>query len=149
MLLGEIFKNINKKYKKIKFNNIKFNSKDCKLNDIFFALKGNNSDGKKYINDAIKNGAKIIVSSLKLNKSKKNILFIYNKNPRKLLSLISSRIYNLKPNNIIAVTGTNGKTSVANFYRQILDLNHKKVASIGTLEGLIKEFKFKLKLIQH
>ena len=134
MLLGEIFKNINKKYKKIKFNNIKFNSKDCKLNDIFFALKGNYSDGKKYINDAIKNGAKIIVSSLKLNKSeKKNILFIYNKNPRKLLSLISSRIYNLKPNNIIAVTGTNGKTSVANFYRQILDLNHKKVASIGTL----------------
>ena len=76
MLLGEIFKNINKKYKKIKFNNIKFNSKDCKLNDIFFALKGNYSDGKKYINDAIKNGAKIIVSSLKLNKSEKKY-FIY------------------------------------------------------------------------
>ena len=64
MLLGEVFKDINKKYKKIKFNNIKFNSKDCKLNDIFFAIKGNNLDGKKYINDAIKNGAKIIVSSL-------------------------------------------------------------------------------------
>ena len=141
MLLGEIFKNINKKYKKIKFNNIKFNSKDCKFNDIFFALKGNNSDGKKYINDAVKNGAKIIVSSLKLNKSKKkNVLFIYNKNPRKLLSLISSRIYNLKPKNIIAVTGTNGKTSVANFYQQILNLNHKKVASIGTLGISSKKF---------
>ncbi len=134
MLLGEIFKNINKKYKKIKFNNIKFNSKDCKLNDIFFALKGNNLDGRKYINEAIRNGAKIIVSNLKLNKSKqKNILFIHNKNPRRLLSFISSRIFKFKPNNIIAVTGTNGKTSVANFYQQILNLNHKKVASIGTL----------------
>ena len=42
----------------------------------FLPLKGNYSDGKKYINDAIKNGAKIIVSSLKLNKSKKRY-FIY------------------------------------------------------------------------
>ena len=39
MLLGEIFKNINKKYKKIKFKDIKFNSKDCKSNDIFLPLK--------------------------------------------------------------------------------------------------------------
>ncbi len=141
MLLGEVFKNINKKYKKIKFRGIKFNSKDCKLNDIFFALKGNNSDGRKYIHDAIKNGAKIIVSNLKLNKSKKkNVLFIHNKNPRKLLSVISSKIYNFKPKNIIAVTGTNGKTSVANFYQQILNLNHKKVASIGTLGVSSKNF---------
>ena len=77
MLLGEVFKNINKKYKKIKFNDIKFNSKDCKSNDIFFAIKGNNLDGKKYINDAIKNGAKIIVSDLKLNKSKKKIFYLF------------------------------------------------------------------------
>ena len=76
MLLGEVFKNINKKYKKIKFKDIKFNSKDCNFNDIF-ALKGNNSDGKKYINDAIKNGAKIIVSNLKLNKSKKKIFYLF------------------------------------------------------------------------
>ena len=36
MLLGKVFKNINKKYKNIKFKNIKFNSKECKPNDIFF-----------------------------------------------------------------------------------------------------------------
>ena len=144
MLLGEIFKNINKKYKKIKFKDIKFNSKDCKSNDIFFAIKGSNEDGKKYINDAIKNGAKVIVSSLKINKSKKkNILFIHNKNPRKLLSVISSRIYKSKPNNIIAVTGTNGKTSVANFYKQILNLNNVKVASIGTLGVSSRNFNLK------
>ena len=46
MQLGEVFKNINKNYKKIQFRNVRFNSKDCKLNDIFFAIKGNNSKGK-------------------------------------------------------------------------------------------------------
>ena len=49
----------------------------------------------------------------------------------------------IKPKNIIAVTGTNGKTSIANFYQQILSLNNKKVASIGTLGVLSKKFKLK------
>ena len=90
MLLGKVFKNINKKYKNIQFKDIRFNSKDCKPNDIFFAIHGNNVNGKNYINDAINNGAKIIVSSVKiqgLNKNKK-VLFIHSKNPRKLLSEI-------------------------------------------------------------
>ena len=105
----------------------------------------NNSDGTKYINDAIKNGAKIIVSGLKIQKSKiKKIVFIHSKNPRKMLSDIASRLYRLKPNNIIAVTGTNGKTSIANFYQQILSLNNRKVASIGTL-GVVKKIELKNK----
>ena len=41
------------------------------------------------------------------------------------------------------MTGTNGKTSIANFYQQILDLNNKKVASIGTLGVLSKKFNLK------
>ena len=53
MLLGKVFKNINHKYKSIKFNNIRFNSKDCKSNDIFFAINGNHSNGNNIINDAI------------------------------------------------------------------------------------------------
>ena len=42
-------------------------------------------------------------------------------------------IYKNKPSNLIAVTGTNGKSSIADFYYQILELNKRKVASIGTL----------------
>ncbi len=144
MLLGKVLTNLKKKYKQIKFNNIRFNSKDCKLNDIFFAINGNYTKGNSYINDAINNGAKIIVSNLKFEGFNKNkILFIYNNNPRKLLSIVSSKYYKLKPKNIIAVTGTNGKTSVANFYNQILSLNNKKVASIGTLGVNSKKFKLK------
>ena len=42
MLLGKILKDIDKKYKSIQFKNIKFNSNDCKSNDIFFAINGTN-----------------------------------------------------------------------------------------------------------
>ena len=144
MLLGKVFKNINQKYKSIKFKNIRFNSKECKSNDIFFAISGNKLNGNDYINNAINNGAKIIVSNLRFKGFNKNkILFIHNKNPRKLLSEVASRFYKSKPKNIIAVTGTNGKTSIANFYYQILTLNNKKVAAIGTLGVLSRIFNLK------
>ena len=110
----------------------------------FFSISGNNLNGNNYINNAIVNGAKIIVSNLKFEGFNKNkILFIHSKNPRKLLAEVSSRYYNTKPKNIIAVTGTNGKTSIANFYYQILNLNKKNVAAIGTLGVVSKKFNFK------
>ena len=144
MLLGKILKQIKKNYKSIKFNNIRFNSKDCKSNDIFFAINGSNKNGNDYINDAISNGAKIIVSNLTFEGFNKNkVLFIRTKNPRLLLAEAASNFYSSKPKNIIAVTGTNGKTSISNFYYQILSLNKKKVACIGTLG--IKSKKFQLK----
>ena len=144
MLLGKVFKNINQKYKSIKFKEIRFNSKECKSNDIFFAISGNNSNGNDYINDAIKNGAKIIVSNLKFEGFTKNkILFIHCKDLRKLLAEVASNFYLKKPKNIIAVTGTNGKTSIANFYYQILTLNNKRAAAIGTLGILSKKLNLK------
>jgi murE/murF fusion protein len=68
-------------------------------------------------------------------------LFIQSNSIRKLLAEISFKINNKIPNNIIAVTGTNGKSSIADFYYQILELNNKKVASIGTLGIKSKKFK--------
>ena len=54
-------------------------------------------------------------------------------NDKKKFGKICSKFFNSKPRNIIAVTGTNGKTSVADFFYQILKLNNIHVASIGTL----------------
>ncbi len=144
MLLGRVFKKINKKYKTIKFKNIRFNSNDCRPNDIFFAINGTNSNGNSYIKKAIINGAKVIVSNLNFKGFDKNkILYLKSNNPRKLLSKVASNYYNKKPKNIIAVTGTNGKTSIANFYYQILTLNNKNVATIGTLGVYSKNLNFK------
>ena len=133
MKIKKIFKNLDKKYQSIYFKNIQFNSKKCKRGDIFFAIQGVNQNGNNYIKDAIKRGAKTIVSKYKYQGFKNGILFLNSGNPRKLLSECASKIYSKRPNNLIAVTGTNGKSSIANFFFQILKLNNIKVASIGTL----------------
>ena len=141
MFLGNYFQNIQSTYKKFFFSGISFDSNEIKKNNIFFAIKGNKVDGNNFISSAISNGAKIVVTEKKINGLKNGILFIHSNNIRKLLAEISFKINNKIPNNIIAVTGTNGKSSIADFYYQILDLNNKKVASIGTLGIKSKKYK--------
>ena len=133
MLIGHFLKNIKTEYKKHYFSGFSFDSSECKKNYIFFAIKGNIIDGNKFINDAIKNGASIIISTLGFEGIKNNILFLKIKNVRKLLSEFAYKINKKRPKNLIAVTGTNGKSSIADFYFQILKLNKRKVAAIGTL----------------
>ena len=133
MIIGNFIKQIELKYKNHYFSGVCFNSEKCKKDNIFFAIKGTKINGNKFINNAIQNGAKTIISNLKFEGIKNNILFIRSENVRKLLSEIAYSVFKNKPKNLIAVTGTNGKSSVADFYYQILKLNKKRVASIGTL----------------
>ena len=133
MYLRDLIPSINKKFKKIFFSDVAFDSNKVKKNSIFFAIKGNKFDGNNFIHKAIENGAKIIISEKKILKKKEGVLFFHTKNVRKLLSEFSFRTLKDKPKKIIAVTGTNGKSSIADFYYQIMHLNYKKVASIGTL----------------
>ena len=133
MLVGKFIKNINSKFKGHFFSGLSFNSLNLKKNNIFFAIKGTKINGNKFIKDAIKKGAGTIVSNLNFKGLKNRVLYIKSNNPRKLLSEVASKFYQNKPKNLIAVTGTNGKSSIADFYFQILNLNSKKVASIGTL----------------
>ena len=132
MLLKDYIPGIKKKNSQFFFSGITFDSTKVKKNDIFFAIKGNNFDGNKFIPIVEKKGCRIIVSEQKIKKKIKGIQ-IHTKNVRKLLAEVSSKIYKNRPKNLIAVTGTNGKSSVCDFYRQILKLNNIKVASIGTL----------------
>jgi MurE/MurF fusion protein len=133
MLIGKYLSNIKDKYKRHFFSGLSFNSLNSKENDIFFAIKGNNVDGKKFVKDAIKKKVKVIISSSKFQGIKDSILYLNSSNVRKTLSEIAFKFYNKKPKNLIAVTGTNGKSSIAEFFFQILRLNKKRVASIGTL----------------
>ena len=64
MLIGKFIKNINSKFKGHFFSGLSFNSLNLKKNNIFFAIKGTAIDGNKYIKDAIKKGAKKVVSNL-------------------------------------------------------------------------------------
>ena len=71
MYIRKFFKKIPKKYYLHKIKNLSLDSKTCRGNDIFFAIKGIKKNGNKFINDAIKNGAKTVVSDLNLQGKKK------------------------------------------------------------------------------
>ncbi len=133
MLLKNLIKDISKNKKNIVISGISTNSNEIKKNYIFFAIKGNKLNGEKFIKDAIYKGASVIICSKSCKIKDKNTLIIKTNKIRNLLSEISSRFYKLKPKNIIAVTGTNGKTSVSDIFYQILRINNIPAASIGTL----------------
>jgi len=145
MELGRLFKSVSKNYKKISVKGICFDSRKTKKNDIFFAIEGSKKSGAKFINEAISKGSSAIVTDTKKIRNSK-IPIIKVKNVRKSLAAICSIFYKKKPKTIIAVTGTNGKSSVAHFFYQILTLNKFSAASIGTLGILSKKFTKKTKL---
>ena len=142
MLLKKIIKNISEK-KNLRITGLSTNSQEVKRGNIFFAIKGSKNDGEKFIKEAIIKGAAVIVCSNNCKYSDKEVLFLKKNNVRSFLSEVSSKYYRHKPKNIIAITGTNGKTSVADLFYQILSLNNSSVASIGTF-GV----KFKNKIIK-
>ena len=146
MLLGHLLKSVSKKYQKIHVSGICFDSRKVKKNHIFFAIKGNQTSGAKFINEAIlKKASAIIIHKKGKYKNLKTPLILVD-DVRKSLSEACSNFYKEKPTNIIAVTGTNGKSSVANFFYQILKLNKVPVASIGTLGVFAQNYKKKNKL---
>ena len=122
---------LSKKIKFLKYKNRNFsiNSKNVKKNDIFFAMEGSKQSGNLYSSEALSKGAYKVVTS----KNTKNKNYLIVKNVNKFLAEACSAKYKEKPKNIIAVTGTNGKSSVANFYFQILKNLKINSAAIGTL----------------
>jgi len=140
MLLGNLVKSTGKDYRYIPVKGISFDSRKVKKSDIFFAINGNKTSGNKFVKEAILRGASAIVSSKKIRIKNKKIPFVLVKDVRKSLSEACSNFYKKKPTNIIAVTGTNGKSSVADFFFQILSINKKFAASIGTLGIISKKY---------
>ena len=133
MLLKNLIKNTPENKKRLIIHGLTTNSKKVKKGYIFFAIKGYKLNGEKFIHEAVRNGAAVVVCSKKCKYINKKILIKKTSDIRNFLSYTCSKYFKLKPKNIIAVTGTNGKTSVADLFYQILDLNNIPVASIGTL----------------
>ncbi len=133
MLLKNLIKNTPENKKRLIIHGLTTNSKKVKKGYIFFAIKGYKLNGEKFIDEAVRNGAAVVVCSKKCKYINKKILIKKTSDIRNFLSYTCSKYFKLKPKNIIAVTGTNGKTSVADLFYQILDLNNIPVASIGTL----------------
>ena len=116
-------KNINVRY-------ITANSKLVISNSIYVADFKKNIK-REFINEAIKNGAVVILTNKKI-KSLKTPQFIVN-NLKLSVNLILNSLKSFPPNNIIGITGTNGKTSVVWLVSSMLKFSGLHVKSLGTL----------------
>jgi len=131
--------------KGLEITGISDQSCDIKPGNIFFAVNGNKSHGANYILEAIENGAKLAISDEKgieiIKNINKDFFTLQVEDVRKSLSICASNWFENQPRNIIAVTGTNGKTSISNFVLQMWENMSLKAVSIGTLgvQGYIEK----------
>lgn len=120
-------------------NNIKgltSDTREVRKGYLFAALKGTRFDGHEFIDQAITNGATYILASKDTKAD--GAYVIESNNPRFDFAKLCAGFYQNQPEHIAAITGTNGKTSTADFIRQIFDYCELKSASLGTL-GLVSK----------
>ena len=117
------------------YRGIAADSRDVRPGFLFVALPGTKTDGARFISDAVGRGAVAVLGAPEAAElaSAHGVAFVSDANPRKRLALIAAEYFAEQPQEIAAVTGTNGKTSVASFLRQIWTQLGYKAASLGTL----------------
>lgn len=105
---------------------------------LFAALPGMRDDGRDFIDEAVAKGAVAVLAprGTALRDYGHPVALVEDDNPRRRLAILAAHFYHAQPELVAAVTGTNGKTSVADFTRQIWQHAGLKAASLGTL-GLI------------
>lgn len=119
----------------LKCKSISTDTRKISKNDMFFALKGDNFNGNKFAIQAIEKGAKyIIIDEAQYNVSNQTILV---KNALETLQALATyhRMYLNIP--IIALTGSNGKTTTKELINAVLSKKYKTTATIGNLNNHI------------
>lgn len=114
-----------------------FNSQDVSAGDVFLAIPplDRSVNGVSYISQAVNQNASIIIKEFgaPLPEDLKGAKVVEIADMRHLKALIAKRIYKGQPKVIVGITGTNGKTSVAEFMRQMWEKLGYKAATLGTL----------------
>jgi UDP-N-acetylmuramoyl-L-alanyl-D-glutamate--2,6-diaminopimelate ligase len=117
------------------FTGLAADSREVKPGYLFAALTGVRGDGADYIKDAVGRGAVAVLGRPELGAQAKElgVRFIAEENPRLALARRAAAFFGTQPKTVAAITGTNGKTSVSVFLRQISSTLGKEAASLGTI----------------
>jgi UDP-N-acetylmuramoyl-L-alanyl-D-glutamate--2,6-diaminopimelate ligase len=109
-------------------------SRKTKAGDLFAALTGSLTDGRAYVDQAVTAGASAILAEANLPYPGVPVIVVPN--ARAALSKAAARFYPRQPETMIAITGTNGKSSTVDFLRQIWTHAGRAAASVGTLGAI-------------
>ena len=105
---------------------------------LFAAFSGTRTHGKRFVDDAVARGAVVVLTDdpgnlTVLSRQRPPVTILGDPNPRRRFARMASRFYRPQPHTVVAITGTNGKTSVSVFTRQIWQHLGHKAASLGTI----------------
>ncbi|MFW2828623.1 UDP-N-acetylmuramoyl-L-alanyl-D-glutamate--2,6-diaminopimelate ligase [Sphingomonas sp. ID0503] len=98
---------------------------------VFGAFKGARFDGESFIADAVKAGAVAVVTRPEATVA--GALHVADSEPRRAFARLAAKFFAPFPSQVVAVTGTNGKTSTVELTRQLWRMAGHNAASIGTL----------------
>ncbi len=126
------------------FREIAYDSRKVTASCAFFCLPGEKTDGNKFIADALKLGARVILTESSVDTvaeksadgfASESATFIQVKNARLALAQVAAFLYGHPSDKLqlIGVTGTNGKTTTTHLVEHIFAENGKKIGLIGTL----------------
>lgn len=108
-------------------------SRAVKPGFLFAAFPGSDLDGAAFIPDALSRGAAAVLSPPRDDLPSLDVPMILDREPRRCFARMAARFHGAQPATIAAVTGTNGKSSVVDFLRQIWLAMGEHAASLGTL----------------
>ncbi|MCX8503047.1 MAG: UDP-N-acetylmuramoyl-L-alanyl-D-glutamate--2,6-diaminopimelate ligase [Beijerinckiaceae bacterium] len=138
MKLGQVLPFVDARYADCEITGLSADSRMVQEGFAFFALAGVKQNGSAFIEAAIRAGAKAIIHEGEaLTMLAPSVADIQVANARHALAIAAARFYPKQPETLVAVTGTAGKTSVADFTRQIFAYCKHNAASLGTI-GVVR-----------
>jgi UDP-N-acetylmuramoyl-L-alanyl-D-glutamate--2,6-diaminopimelate ligase len=134
MILRDLFPQLTGADGDVPITGLTADSRQVRPGFVFAAMQGVVTDGRKFISGAIEAGA-VAVLGEDLPPIE-GVVSVGVENARLALAQASARFYSQQPQTIVAVTGTNGKSSTVDFLRQIWDQANLSAASMGTLGAI-------------
>lgn len=114
---------------------LEVDSRAVQMGGVFVCIEGFTVDGHQYVEQAVNNGAKVIVASKEIDVNTNEVAVVYVKNTARAIALLAPKYFNYpsKKMKMIGVTGTNGKTSVSGMIHSILQKAGETSAVSGTI----------------
>lgn len=130
---------------------ITYDSRRTAKNSLFVCITGFKTDGHRFIQSAIDNGASALVierdiEGIKEYVEKHGISIIRVNDSREAISKLAANFYDNPSERfkVVGITGTNGKTSVTYLINNILEANNKRTSLIGTIKSKILDEEYKM-----
>ncbi|APY07966.1 UDP-N-acetylmuramoyl-L-alanyl-D-glutamate--2,6-diaminopimelate ligase [Winogradskyella sp. J14-2] len=126
-------------------NKIEFDSRKIETNDVFVAVRGTLTDGHKYIDKAIADGATSIVCEVLPETLQDGITYVEVANSNQALAFMAANYFEHPSENLklVGVTGTNGKTTVTSLLYQLFKKAGYKVGLLSTVKIMVDNTEYK------